>query len=152
MTHIRPIGTCRRKPMTEALWNKDSGPNCFNALLIIGFKAFTLRRWAQLQMKISTHDRSPSKVETLVISHNAINQDWISASSRQVHSAIQDACDSSWKLQIIQRVWCLHSRCLSHSQLVRSSQCKDMWNKHLIVWTITADFILSNPKIWSPAF
>ena len=80
---MRPIGTCKRKPITEALWNSDSGPNCFKALLMIGFKAFTLRRCAQLQMKIRTHERSPSKVETLVISHNAVSRNGKGACPRK---------------------------------------------------------------------
>ena len=50
---------------------------------MIGFKAFTLLRCAQLQMKIRTHERSPSKVETLVISHYAVSRNGKGAYSRR---------------------------------------------------------------------
>lgn len=70
--HKMPIGTCKRRPITEALWKIDNGPNCLTALFMSGLRAFTRRKCAQLQIKMSTHDKSPSKVETFVIFHPVV--------------------------------------------------------------------------------
>jgi hypothetical protein len=64
---LTDIGICSRSPITEALCSIDSGPNSLMAVLMKGFRAFTLRICAHEQMNTKTQDNSPSNVDKFVI-------------------------------------------------------------------------------------